>query len=169
MLAVAGVLGGACGDTPEEGGGSIAKALAYESKERAAAEAASKAASESLAKKKAEEEAATKALEEGIAKVAILPPDHPKKIKPACEETVQAYEQFMRDNRDAKLVMEWFNNKGKNLGKRRTVCEQGTPEAAACLAHALQNAPDPLYDVGEDGVTQLQVACADKFGKTATK
>ena len=158
----------ACGgdSKDEKAGGSIAKALAYESKERAAAEKASKEKADELAKKKAAEEAATKALSDAIAQVTVLPEKLPKNIKAACEDTTNAYEQFMRDNRDAGMVMEWFNNKGKNLGAQRQTCEQDTVEAAACLTHALNNRPDALLDRGEEGVTMLQVACADKFGKS---
>jgi hypothetical protein len=154
----------ACGGGEKPAVSSIEKALSYESEERSAAEAASKVKTEELAKAAAVEKAATAQLDAEVAKVVVLPAKLPKNLKAACDGTVDAYEQFMRDNRDAGMVMPWFDNKSKNLGRQRQVCAQGTIKAAACLTHALTNAPDPLYDMGGVAVKRLQVACADQFG-----
>ena len=147
--------------------GSIAKALAYESKERAAAKKADEERLAKIAAEKAEAERKETELREAIAAVAVLPETMPKNIGKACDDVVAAYEQFMRDNRDAEKVMIWFNEKKKNLGKQRGVCLKTKVEAAACLTHALQNAPDALYDMGEEGVDRLKGACGEKFGVAA--
>lgn len=165
-LALAGACGG--GDKASEPA-SIAKALSYESKERKAAEAAEARAREEAAKKKAEQEAKARALSEAIDQAAVLPEKMPKKLADACVQVAEAYEGFMRANRDAKTVSQWFDKKTHNIVRTRTICMKGTLEGAACLAHALAHAPDPLLDEGEDGVRRLKDACAAKFGVDAGK
>ncbi|RMG94534.1 MAG: hypothetical protein D6705_15860, partial [Deltaproteobacteria bacterium] len=152
----------ACGDkTADEA--SIAKAFDFESKERKVAEELEAKRLAELAKKKAEKEAKERALVEAIDKAATLPADMPKDKKEACEKVVRAYENFMRNNRDVEAVTLWFEHKSKNLGKVRGICLKGSLEGASCLAHALENAPDPLYDMAEEGVAKLKDACARKY------
>jgi hypothetical protein len=167
--ALAFALTGGCGGGQEAAkpAPSIAEALAFESKAAAVAkeadtkrEAELKAAAE--AKRKAEAE-----LQAAIDAVLVQPAKPPRDLAAACDAEVDAYEQFMRNNRDAGMVTNWFNAKGKNLGERRGVCLKSSVPVAACLTHALAHAPDPLFDRGEDAVTRLQAACADKFGATA--
>ncbi len=164
---VALALAAACGGGAAEEPASIAKALSYESEARKAAEAAEARAREAAAKKKAQEEAKARALAQAIDKAAALPENMPKKLADACVQVAEAYEAFMRANRDAKIVSQWFDKKTHNIARTRTICMKGTLQGAACLAHALAHAPDPLYDEGEDGVRRLKDACAAKYGVDA--
>ncbi len=142
---------------------SIAKAFEFESKERKAAEALEAKRLAELAQKKAEKEAKERALAEAIDAAASLPKDMPKDKAEACERVVRAYEAFMRNNRDVEAVARWFDQKSKNLGRMRAVCLKGSFEGASCLANALEHAPDPLFDLAEEGVNRLKEACARKF------
>ncbi|MCP5067973.1 MAG: hypothetical protein GY946_15535, partial [bacterium] len=75
----------ACGgDANKSGSGSIAKALAYESEERAAADAASQARNDEIAAKKKAEKDAEATLTADIEKVISLPAKLPSDIKAAC-------------------------------------------------------------------------------------
>lgn len=157
----------ACGgDDGKAGATSIQKALSYESKERAAAEAAdAKAAAAVKAKKDAEAEA-QKAKWDAVDAVAIVPPDAPTDLKSACEGLAEAYDAFMRRGND-EAVLKWVNEgRGKKLSAQKSNCiQRKSVEIAACQINALTNAPEQFqHHEGGKTARRILIRCVEKFG-----
>jgi hypothetical protein len=160
----------ACGDGPPAGDSSIAKALSYESKERAAAEAA-EARREAEAKVRIEAEKAAKAkLEAELDKVAIVPDDAPEKLDEACEALMKAYDAFMKRATEM-AVYEWTEDHLKKLGQQRVNCiKRANLDLANCQTHALANAPAGFDGhEGPETARHVMVRCIEKFGEEAHK
>lgn len=159
------LLATSCGGGDSAGSGSIQKALSYESKQRAAAEAADAKAAAAVKAKKDAEAAAEKAKWDAIDAIAVVPADGPKDLKSACDGLVEAYDAFMRRG-DDETVLKWVNEqKGKQLGAQKSNCiQRKSVEIAACQISALSNAP-PAFDHhrGGDTVRRIMIRCVEKF------
>jgi len=157
----------ACGDGAPAGQGSIAKALSYESKQRAAAEADDKRR-EAKAKVKIEaEKAADTKLMAELDAVAIVPENAPKDLGKACEQLVDAYDAFMKRAKD-RAVFDWNEDHLLKLGRQRTNCfQRKSLEIANCQVNALTHAPAGFdqHD-GPETARRVMLHCVDKFGGT---
>jgi hypothetical protein len=155
----------ACGDGPPAGKGSIAKALAYESKERAAAEADDKRReAEAKARIEAEKAADAKLMAE-LDAVAIVPENAPKDLAKACDQLVDAYDVFMKRGKE-QAVFDWNDDHLLKLGTQRTNCMQRKSlDIASCQLNALSNAPAgfDLHD-GPETARRVMLHCVNKFG-----
>lgn len=155
----------ACGDGAPAGQGSIAKALAYESKERAAAEADDKRReAEAKARIEAEKAADAKLMAE-LDAVAIVPENAPKDLAKACEKLVDAYDVFMKRGKE-QAVFDWNEDHLLKLGRQRTNCiQRNSLEIASCQINALSNAPAgfDLHD-GPETARRVMLHCVNKFG-----
>jgi membrane protein involved in colicin uptake len=149
-----------CNSAPE-GPSPEQKAAAEEKKAEEAALAARKAERE--AEKKAEQEAESARME-AIEKLAVLPPEFPKKLDAACGEMLEAYDQFMRKvlTGDQKTKWETGGNE-MQLAVFKKGCLERNVETAACQANALSNAPPEM----ETQLGDIMTRCAQKHGAKA--
>jgi hypothetical protein len=155
----------ACGEGAPAGKGSIAKALAYESKQRAAAEADDKRReAEAKARIEAEKAADAKLMAE-LDAVAIVPEDGPKDLAKACDQLVDAYDAFMKRGKE-RAVFDWNEDHLLKLGRQRTNCiQRKSLKIASCQINALTNAPAgfDLHD-GPETARRVMLHCVEKFG-----
>jgi hypothetical protein len=134
----------------------------------AKAEAEATAEDEALAKRKAQREAEAKAkadaaaaLEAEIDALAVLPGDVPKTLDAACGRMTKAYDAYMQKVLTGDMLTKW-----KTGGNEMQIsifdreCKKGTPQIAACQAHALEQMPVTL----EKELSAVMKRCAEKLG-----
>jgi len=117
-----------------------------------------------LRQQKQEEE--KKRIEEEINSIVGLPEKLPKTLKSACDNLVDAYNEFQLNTHenDAGALMKWYQVKKKELGRRRVKCgEVGSIEAASCQAHALRSASANLRGQAKP----ILLKCVQKYAPSA--
>ncbi len=113
-------------------------------------------------KEKAAEEAAV-AHEEVFQGLMVVPEGGPGKLAHNCKTAASAYDVFMTARLTGDAGARWAAVKEPDLNKVRDKCISDKNEnAAACKAHALQNAPSTFTQADGD---KILVTCEDKFRK----
>jgi len=133
--------------------------------EAAEAEAEKKRIEERRLKREAEERAEAEAEQkkkDAIAALAVLPEKLPKKLDKACAAMVEAQNKFMeRAYADEPETLEkWKANPSAQQMIAATCKKSGSVQAAACQAHALENAPPEFAK----SFPELLAACNEKYG-----
>ena len=119
--------------------------------------------------RKAKEEAEAARVKGIVDALVGLPDKLPGDLDGACQELIVEYEEYFKKIRpdDPGAILEFYENKGKNLGKRKAKCMKlGSIEAAACSVIAMKGAPE---DLGAENEGSVFLACAEKYAPDALK
>ena len=154
-----------CGGEGNDGAGSIAQALDYESKERVAAQQMEKARQVELQAEAEKKRRVQQAITEEMNRIVALPAEMPSNLEETCDRLVTAYDAYMKSLPDEREAIEWYQGRLKKVGQRRGNClKQASVQAGACQASALEQATDQIKQLGQEGAQQLMLACAKNYG-----